>query len=88
MQLIICHFPGMIYFTFLLLAQSLLRYCRFSESSSPSIRAELYIAVRLQVNNRKYLVGRGFNPYNGIINNDKKMYIPARTTTLGYEKTK
>ena len=28
------------------------------------------------------------NPYNGNFNNDNKIYLPARRTTLGYEKTK
>ena len=27
------------------------------------------------------------NPYIGNFNNDNKTYIPARTTTLGYEMT-
>ena len=27
------------------------------------------------------------NPYNGNFNNYNKTYLPARTTTLGYEKT-
>ena len=31
--------------------------------------------------------GRKNNPYNGNFNNDNKTYLPARTTTLGYEKT-
>ena len=29
---------------------------------------------------------RKYNLYNGIFNNDVKTYLPARTTTLGYEK--
>ena len=27
------------------------------------------------------------NPYKGNFNNENKTYLPARTTTLGYERT-
>ena len=31
--------------------------------------------------------GGKYNPYNENFKNDNKTYLPARTTTLGYEKT-
>ena len=43
--------------------------------------------IRLSVNNGKYPAGGKNNLYNWNFNNDNKTYLPARTTTQGYEKT-
>ena len=50
-------------------------------------RCKTLIDVNLSVNNSKYPRGGKNNPYNGNFNNGNKTYLPARTTTLGYEKT-
>ena len=60
-------------------------HCRFSKSRV-FIHMGCYIDIKLYVNNGNYPAGRKIYILSGILNENNKAYLPARMTTLGYDR--